>query len=61
MRSGEGLDVDGLLSRAEEALASAKRAGGDRIALDRLHGLARLEDHRPPQHRGEESAVDADD
>ena len=46
MRSGEDLDVDGLLARATEALASAKRAGGDRIALDRLHGLARLEDHR---------------
>ena len=46
MRSGEDLDVDGLLARATEALVSAKRAGGDRIALDRLHGLARLEDHR---------------
>lgn len=61
MRSGEGLDVDGLLSRAEEALASAKRAGGARVALDRLHGLARLEDHRPPEHRRDDSAADADD
>jgi diguanylate cyclase (GGDEF)-like protein len=61
MRSGEGLDVDGLLGRAEEALASAKRAGGNRIALDRLHGLARLEDHRPPHLRADDSAVDADD
>jgi diguanylate cyclase (GGDEF)-like protein len=43
MRPGEDLDVDGLLARGEEALASARGAGGDRIALDRLHGLARLE------------------
>ena len=47
MRPGEDLDFDGLMARAEEALASARGAGGDRIALDRLHGLARLE-HRPP-------------
>lgn len=47
MRPGEDLDVDGLLGRVDEALASAKGAGGNRIALDRLHGLARLEDHRP--------------
>jgi diguanylate cyclase (GGDEF)-like protein len=44
MRPGDDLDVDALLGRADEALASAKRAGGNRIALDRLHGLARLED-----------------
>ena len=61
MRSGESLDVDGLLSRAEEALASAKRAGGNRIALDRLHGLARLEDHRPQVLRGHDDVADADD
>jgi diguanylate cyclase (GGDEF)-like protein len=46
MRPGEDLDVDGLLDRADEALTSARGAGGDRIALDRLHGLARLEDRR---------------
>jgi len=46
MRPGEELDVDGLLTRVEEALASARGAGGDRIALDRLHGLVRLEDRR---------------
>ncbi len=45
MRPGEELDLDGLLARAVEALESARTAGGDRIALDRLHGLARLE-HR---------------
>ena len=43
MRPGEELDVDGLMARAVEALSSARQAGGDRIALDRLHGLARLE------------------
>jgi diguanylate cyclase (GGDEF)-like protein len=46
MRPGDDLDLDGLLGRVHEALASAKSAGGNRIALDRLHGLARLEDHR---------------
>lgn len=56
MRSGEDLDVDGLLARAQEAVASAKRAGGNRIALDRLHGLARLEDHRPPSPRQRDAA-----
>ncbi|HET8777457.1 MAG TPA: GGDEF domain-containing protein [Candidatus Limnocylindria bacterium] len=44
MRPGEDLDVDGMLARVQEALDSARRAGGDRIALDRLHGLARLAD-----------------
>lgn len=47
MRAGEDLDPDGLLARATEALGSAKRGGGNRIALDRLHGLARLEERRP--------------
>jgi diguanylate cyclase (GGDEF)-like protein len=44
MDSGEDLDVDRLLAQAQEALDSARSAGGDRIALDRRHGLARLED-----------------
>lgn len=44
MRPGEELDLDGLLARVGEALASARSAGGDRIALDRMHGLARLEE-----------------
>jgi diguanylate cyclase (GGDEF)-like protein len=47
MRPGEDLDADGLLARVAEALDSARSAGGDMIALDRLHGLARLEDPRP--------------
>jgi len=47
MESGEDLEVDALLAQAQEALDSAQSAGGDRIALDRRHGLARLEDpHR---------------
>ncbi|HEX7196773.1 MAG TPA: GGDEF domain-containing protein [Candidatus Limnocylindria bacterium] len=47
MRAGEDLDADALLARAVEALESARVAGGDRIALDRLHGLARLEAKEP--------------
>lgn len=54
MRAGEDLDLDGLLARAEEALSSARSAGGDRIALDRLHGLARLE--RPSESADEARA-----
>ena len=42
IRAGEDLQRDGLLARADEALSSAREAGGDRVALDRLHGLARL-------------------
>ena len=50
MRPGEEIDLDGLLARVQEALDSARAAGGDRIALDRLHGLARLEDpHTEPE------------
>ena len=59
MRSGEDLDVDGLLARADEALASAKRAGGNRIALDRLHGLARLEEHHAGEPESRPSDSDA--
>ena len=34
MRAGEDLDVDGLMSRADAALVSARGAGGNRIMLD---------------------------
>ena len=62
MRPGEDLDVDALLSRAQEALASAKAAGGDRVALDRLHGLVRLEERREPRlHAVDADHRDADD
>lgn len=60
MRPGEDLDLDGLLGRVGEALASAKGAGGNRIALDRLHGLARLEDRHatdPADRRDRTDAV----
>jgi len=57
MRPGEDLDFDGLMARAEEALASARGAGGDRIALDRLHGLARIEE-KPATGRDQASASD---
>lgn len=62
MRAGEEVDVDGLIARAEEALASARGAGGDRIALDRAHGLARLEERRPatePPSVPDETAQDS--
>jgi hypothetical protein len=57
MRPGDDLDVDALLARADEALASAKRAGGNRIALDRLHGLARLEDRHDTERPDRTDAV----
>lgn len=60
MRAAEDLDVDGLLARATDTLARARRAGGDRIALDRPGGIARLEDHRPPDARAPDNADDAD-
>lgn len=56
MRPAEDLDLDGVLARVQEALDSARTAGGDRIALDRLHGLARLEDPhdvKPPSDPAE--------
>jgi diguanylate cyclase (GGDEF)-like protein len=47
MRSRQELTADTLLARADEAVASARAGGGNIIAFDRLHGLARLEDRRP--------------
>ena len=60
MRPAEELDADGLVARVSEALDSARSAGGDRIALDRLHGLVRLEDphDRPDADRPEADASD---
>ena len=43
MRAGAGLTDEELLAAADEALASARFAGGNRIAFDRAHGLVRLE------------------
>lgn len=47
MRPGMDLTDEQLLTAAEEAWGSARAAGGNRVAFDRLHGLARLDDHRP--------------
>ena len=58
MQSGEDLELDGLLARGQEALDSARAAGGNRIALDRLHGLARLED--PHEREATDGRDDAD-
>ena len=46
MRAGAGLTDEELLAAADEALASARFAGGNRIAFDRAHGLIRLEERR---------------
>jgi len=58
MRPGMSFSDEELLAAVEEALASARAAGGNRIAFDRLHGLARLEE-RPAidkQDAGDRSA-----
>jgi hypothetical protein len=46
MRSRQDLSADTLLGWADEAVASARAGGGNVIAYDRLHGLARLDDRR---------------
>lgn len=46
MQAGMGLTDEELLAAADEALASARAAGGNRIAFDRMHGLIRLEERR---------------
>jgi diguanylate cyclase (GGDEF)-like protein len=46
MRPGMSLTDEELLASADEALASARAAGGNRIAFDRAHGLIRLEERR---------------
>ncbi len=63
MRPAMGLSAEELLAAAEEALASAKAAGGNRIAFDRLHGLARLDERRKPDSgtAAAESAGDVDE
>ena len=57
MRPGMALSGEGLLAAAEEALDSARAAGGNRIAFDRLHGLARLDERdRNREATGEDDA-----
>ena len=57
MRPGAGVSDDELLAAAEEALASARAAGGNVIAFDRAHGLARLDEHRGAQRAPEDNAA----
>ena len=56
MRPGMTLSGEELLAAAEEALASAKAAGGNRIAFDRLHGLARLDERARGPGAADEAA-----
>jgi diguanylate cyclase (GGDEF)-like protein len=49
MRSRQDTSADTLLSWADEAVASARAGGGNVIAYDRLHGLARLDELRPDE------------
>jgi len=58
MRSRQELTADTLLSRADEAVASARAGGGNVIAFDRLHGLARLEERRPTESDDEPETDD---
>jgi hypothetical protein len=46
------LSGDELLAAVEEALASARSAGGNGIAFDQLHGLARLDERAPDAQPG---------
>jgi len=57
MRPGASVSDDELLAAAEEALASARAAGGNVIAFDRAHGLARLDEHRGAQRAPEDNAA----
>jgi len=53
MRSRQEMSADTLLAWADEAVASARAGGGNVIAYDRLHGLARLDERRkdrPDEH-----------
>ncbi len=59
MRPGMGVTGDELLAAAEEALDSARAAGGNRVAIDRLHGLARLDKQSP--HPGTATGQAADE
>ncbi|HEX2140679.1 MAG TPA: hypothetical protein VHK28_00190, partial [Candidatus Limnocylindria bacterium] len=51
MRPPQELTDEELVAAAEEALASARAAGGNRIAFDRLHGLVRLEERREEERQ----------
>lgn len=53
MRPGMSLTDAELLAEAEAALASARAAGGNRIAFDRMHGLLRIDDRQHAQTEGD--------
>ncbi|HEX5578454.1 MAG TPA: GGDEF domain-containing protein [Candidatus Limnocylindria bacterium] len=59
MRPGMELGLDELLAAADEALASARAAGGNRIALDRMHGLMRIDERRIADDPGPEGNSEA--
>ena len=59
MRPGMHLTADELLAAADEALASARAAGGNRIAFDRQHGFVRLEERREPSNGEDEPGARA--
>jgi diguanylate cyclase (GGDEF)-like protein len=46
IRPGMELNAEELLAAADEALASARAAGGNRIAFDRMHGLIRIDERQ---------------
>ena len=52
IRPGEDVDFDGLLSRADAALASARGAGGNRTVLDRSQSDEPAVDKGPDPDRG---------
>ncbi len=52
MRSRQETTADTLLAWADEAVATARAGGGNVIAFDRLHGLARLDDRRSDSSKG---------
>jgi diguanylate cyclase (GGDEF)-like protein len=49
MAPGMTIAGEDLLAAAEEALQSARAAGGNRIAFDRVLGVVSLDAHRPDQ------------
>lgn len=59
VRSGSDLSDEDVLANAVEALTSARAAGGDRIAFDRAHGLARIEERRQAHRSDPEAAQDS--
>lgn len=61
IQQNEDMDRDGLLARAEQALAGARRAGGGRTVVDTLHGPTSIEQHRTARTTSGEAADDDDE